>query len=139
MKPAEVTKVNEMELWDKQQEVEGFLIKPTYKLLDYVRISRLKGPFLKNFDQNWSEEVFQVVGIDQSSYPVMYIIEDLKHEVISGKFYKDELQVVSKPEINRIQKILQTKGKGAYKQYLVKWYGYSKDHNSWVKASQIDG
>ena len=36
MKPAEVTKVNEMELWEKQQEVTGFLIKPTYKLLDYV-------------------------------------------------------------------------------------------------------
>ena len=87
-----------------------------------------------NFDQNWSEEVFQVVGIDQSSYPVMYIIQDLKH-----KCYKHELQVVSKPEIYRIEKILQTKGKGAYKQYLVKWYGYSKDHNSWVKASQIDG
>ena len=52
MKPLEVTKVNEMELWEKQQDINGLPKKPTYKLLDYVRISRLKGPFLKNFDQN---------------------------------------------------------------------------------------
>ena len=75
MKPAEVTRVNEMELWDKQQEVKGLLIKPTYKLLDYVRISRLKGLFLKNFDQNWSGEVFRIFGIDQHLYPGTCIIE----------------------------------------------------------------
>ena len=69
----------------------------------------------------------------------MYIIEDLKHEIISGKFYKQELQVVTKPKSYRIEKIVQTKGKGVYKQYLVKWYGYTKEHNSWIKARQFDG
>ena len=139
LKPIEITKHNEMEIWRKQQEKDGSAPTSVINLLKYVRISRIRGPFLKNFDQNWSEEVFQVVGIDQKAYPYMYIIEDLKHEVLLGKFYKEELQVVSKPNSYRIEKIIKTKGRGVYKQHLVKWYGYTKEHNSWIKASQIDG
>ena len=140
LKPIEITKHNEMELWQKQQQpAKQPVQKSVINLMDYVRVSRIRGPFLKNFDQNWSEEVFQVVGINKKAYPIMYIIEDLKNNVLLGKFYKEELQVVGKPDTYRIEKILKTKGRGVYKQYLVKWYGYTKEHNSWIKASQIDG
>ena len=40
------------------------------------------------FDQNWSDEVFRVVGVDTKSYPTMYIIEDENGNVVDGKFYK---------------------------------------------------
>ena len=113
--------------------------KELHNLLDHVRISRIAGsPFIKNFDQNWSEEVFQIVGMDNKTTPVMYIIQDLDGNVIQGKFYKEELQVVAKPEIFRIEKIIRSWGKGVDKQYLVKWYGYSDIHNSWIKASAIE-
>ena len=39
------------------------------------------------------------------------------------------------PTTYRIEKILETKGKGRYKQHLVKWVGYKNP--SWIKASQI--
>ena len=67
----------------------------------------------------------------------MYIIEDLNSDVIKGKFYHEELQKVQRPDIFRIEKILQTKGQGKYKQHYVKWIGYPKQYNSWIKASSI--
>ena len=108
-------------------------------LHDYVRISP-KGVFQKkNYDQNWSDEVFRIVGIDTSQVPTMYIIEDHGGQVIKGKFYKQELQSLgpTPPTVLRIEKVIRTKGTGAYKQMLVKWWGYDSSHNSWIKASHL--
>ena len=69
----------------------------------------------------------------------MYILKDLKGEIIQGKFYHQELQVVDKklPEVYRIEKIIRTRNKGKHKQYLVKWYGYDDSHISWISANQF--
>lgn len=142
MRPIDITNKNEHELWERQQPTTTTTTqsRDTIPLLQYVRISRItNSPFIKNFDQNWSEEVFQVVGVDTKSQPIMYILRDMKNNVISGKFYKEELQDIgtSPPNVFRIEKILRSKGKGAYKQYFVKWHGYDSSQNSWVSASSI--
>lgn len=142
MTPASITKENEMEVWERKQQGNSKVKTTTvkYKLLNYVRVSRTKGPFLKNFDQNWSDEVFRIVGIDTNSSPVMYILQDLDNQVIKGKFYTQELQDIGPhpPQVWRIEKIIRTKGTGVNKQYFVKWHGYDKNSNSWISASQID-
>ena len=53
-KPIDITKENEYELWEMQQPKQSTQpLKATYKLLNYVRISRIANePFIKNFDQN---------------------------------------------------------------------------------------
>ena len=108
-----------------------------YKIGDFVRISKISTtPFIKNFDQNWSDEVFQIDSINTEQTPIMYEIRDEYGNLISGKFYKEELQVIpEKPNIYRIQSILQSKGNGKYKQYLVKWHGYEEP--TWIYANQI--
>ena len=105
----------------------------------YVRISRLSAsPFRKNFDQNWSEEVFQIVAIDTRDHPTMYVIKDLNGQVLQGKFYRQELQVIDKPpDVYRIEKVIRTRGSGKHKQYLVKWHGYDNSHNSWISADKF--
>lgn len=150
--PASITSENEFELWElkeqkKSQSKENSLTKSKVKteeslhLLDYVRISKISvsQPFNRNFDQNWSDEVFRIVGIDTKAHPLMYILEDESNNVIKGKFYRQELQSLGteKPKIFRIEAVLKSKGKGIHKQYLVKWHGYSSEHNSWVSASQL--
>jgi len=143
MRPIDITSGSEaeMKLWEMQQSQQPkSLSKPTISLLNYVRISRIaNSPFNKNFDQNWSEEVFRIIGVDEKSSPIMYIIEDLEHNVITGKFYKQELQDIGNepPTSFRIESILRTKGKGKHKQHLVKWHGYNQSFNSWVPASNI--
>jgi len=133
--PSDITKVNEMEVW-RMKQGPATQIKVKHKLLSYVRVSRVKGPFLKNFDQNWSDEVFRIIAIDRTKAPAMYVIEDLKHDVIQGKFYTQELQSIGNkpPEIYRIEKIIRTRGKGKDKEYFVKWHGYDSSYNSWVKG-----
>ena len=92
-KPVDVTPKTESLLWElKNESRDTKKTSATIKLHDYVRISRTKGTFQKrNFDQNWSDEVFRVVGIDTSQMPIMYILEDHGGQVIQGKFYKQEL------------------------------------------------
>ena len=134
MKPSEVSKDNELKLWELQNNDEEIKQK-TYNVDDYVRISRISlSPFVKNFDQNWSDEVFQITKIYLHN-PVMYSIKDVNGEQLKGKFYKQELQVIDKPDIYRIQKVLKSKGVGEYKQYYVKWHGYSEP--SWINAKNL--
>lgn len=112
--------------------------KQKYKIGQFVRISRISTtPFIKNFDNNWSDEVFQITEINTRQSPVMYVIRDEDENIIQGKFYEQELQVLpEKPSIYRIKSILKTKGRGQYKQYLVEWHGYSTP--TWIQASQIE-
>lgn len=139
-RPVDITKETAMQLWEinQQQEKGKTKKKPKFKLLDYCRISRIKGyqSFVKNFDQNWSEEVFRINAIHPQT-PIRYTIEDLHGHVIHGKFYEPELQKVAKPTVFRIEHILRTKGKGNYKQYFVKWVGYPKQYNSWIQAKDV--
>ena len=140
-RPSEVTRKNEHKLWQlKQEEQQQKYRKPTIPLLNYVRISKVGDKFIKNFDQNWSDEVFRVVGIDQNQQPVMYILEDLKHNIIEGKFYEEELQDIGKalPTIYRIEKVIRARGKGKDKEYLVKWHGFDSTHNMWIPATSIN-
>ena len=136
MKPIDVTRKNSMHIWSAQIKKE-IPNNPKYQVDNYVRISSIsKSPFIKNFKENWSDEVFQISKIDTNSNPVMYHIRDLNNEQLKGKFYTEELQVIDKPTIFRIQSILSTKGVGEYKQYYVKWHGYTKP--TWINASAVE-
>ena len=133
MSPIEVNKENEEKIWyDQNKSLKKDKVK--YKIGDYVRVSKVKGPFLKNFDNNWSDEVFIIEATDNKK-PTMYSLKDEYGEKISGKFYEKELQVINKPDVYRIQEILKSKGKGKDKQYYVKWHGYKEP--TWIQANQI--
>ena len=112
--------------------------KPKYKIGEYVRISKgSTTPFIKNFNNNWSDEVFQISGINTRQMPVMYEITDDDDQVIQGKFYEQELQVLpKKPDVYRIEKIIRFKGSGENKQFLVKWHGYKNP--TWIPAKNIN-
>ena len=136
-------KMNNMEDWEQQQPPPGKLKrKHAFHAGALVRISRIStsSPFRKNFDQNWSEEIFRIASVATNTKPIMYILKDAtSDEVIDGKFYHEELQDVGDtlPTVYRIEKIISTKGSGVHKQYLVKWYGYDKSRNSWITQDQL--
>lgn len=146
LSPISITEENEFDIWMRRDNMEEKKKERkrtfTIKNNDYVRISKISvsNPFIKNFNQNWTEEIFRVKGIDDSLHPRMYILEDMKGEEIKGKFYHEELQYIGqeRPKTYRIEKVLQTRGKGTYKQYLVKWHGYDSRYNTWIKASDIE-
>ena len=136
---------NNLNDWIDQQQQETNLRKrrqTLYPVGSLVRISRISvtSPFRKNFDQNWSEEIFRIASLNTVNKPVMYVLKDVEtDEIIDGKFYHEELQDVGEtlPNVYRIERIIRTKGKGEHKQYLVKWYGFKDSQNSWITKDQL--
>jgi L-rhamnose mutarotase len=141
-RPVDLMQKNDMNDWIQQEKETNVTKRRTtlYPVGALVRISRISNnPFRKNFDQNWSEEIYRIAEIDKKDIPVMYVLKDLKNEIIEGKFYHEELQDVGDelPSVYRIEKIIRTKGKGKNKQYFVKWYGYDDTRNSWITQDQF--
>ena len=142
-RPVDVQTNNNLNHWKLTQEKPSSSkkTKPHHPVGTLVRISRISvsNPFRRNFDQNWSEELFRVAAVDTRETPVMYVLEDLRGEVLQGKFYTQELQVISGgvPSVYRIEQVLRARGTGKHKQYLVKWVGYDASHNSWINQDQL--
>ena len=135
--PVEVFKTKKLDIWLNQNQPIKKSKNSLFKLNDFVRISRISiSPFIKNFNNNWSDEVFQITDIDKRDNPIMYILKDIDNNILKGKFYSQELQHLhTLPKIYRIEQILETKGKGNDKQHLVKWVGYKNP--TWIKSNQI--
>ena len=64
---------------DFKKEVND--INSTFKVGDYVRISKYKNIFAKGYMPNWSEEVFIISKI-KNTVPWTYVINDLNDEDI---------------------------------------------------------
>ena len=63
-RPVDVSSNNELKLWLTRQQPKS-IKKPKYKVGDHVRISKISAsPFIKNFNNNWSDEVFQIEKIN---------------------------------------------------------------------------
>ena len=141
-RPIDVYTDSNLDDWVAQQPSKTKVSQRLLQVGSLVRISRIStsSPFRKNFDQNWSEEIFRIASVETSNKPVMYTLKDVfNDEIIEGKFYKEELQDVGDtlPNVYRIEKVIATKGKGAHKHYLVKWYGHDKSQNSWITKDQF--
>jgi L-rhamnose mutarotase len=141
-RPIDVYTDHNLDDWVAQQPTKTKISQKLLQVGSLVRISRIStsSPFRKNFDQNWSEEIFRIASVETSNKPVMYTLKDVfNDEIVQGKFYKEELQDVGDtlPSVYRIEKVIATKGKGAHKQYLVKWYGHDKSRNSWITKDQF--
>ena len=101
---------------------------------DLVRVSRMKNIFEKD-GHNWSEEMFVVSSVLNTS-PTTYKIKDMSPKgpkVLDGSFYRDELlkTKLNVEDIFRVEKVLKVSADG--KKEFVKWMGYPKAFNSWIK------
>ena len=116
-------------------------IKPKFKVGDKVRISVKKKKFDKGYTINWSDKIYTISAIKESTFlqqPPTYIIQNDKGEKIEGTFYEQELQK-SKVDTFRIEKILRWKTFNGKKFARVKWTGYDSSYDSWVSESDFDG
>lgn len=116
--------------------------RPKLKVGDTVRIAKEKGTFSKGYETSWSKEVFVVRRVNRLMPLPMYTLTDLNgKEEVKGQFYEHEVQKVSIQQSDRlykIDKILDTKGRGRSTRYLVKWQGYGAEFNSWVRAQDLE-
>jgi hypothetical protein len=135
MKPNEVGSHNERDVLQAINTAtfrRSVKIKPKFKVGDQVRVSRVKMTFTKAYIGNWSYEIF-VVDTVVTSRPITYIIRDGRGELISGKFYEQELSKTNIPNLHLVQKVLKRKGDLLF----VRWRGYDDSHNSWIHKNDI--
>jgi len=113
--------------------------KAKFKVGDYVRIPSAKTIFSKEGTGKWTIEIFKI-NLVKNTKPITYGIEDLKEEPIEGSYYEQELQKVPPQVIDqpfRIEKIIETKGKGKNKKAFVKYLGYPDKFNEWIFYDDI--
>jgi transposase InsO family protein len=93
MKPAEVNKRNEGEVWHNlYKKYIQAKSKPAYfKVGDYVKIANTKLVFDKGYTSNYSKETFIISEISKRFPVTMYRLTDAKRNTLEGQFYEPEL------------------------------------------------
>lgn len=109
---------------------------------DSVRVSSSAHPFKKGYAKNYSTQIYVIAEIDKK-FPVwMFHLKDANGKLITGSFYPDEIQKVSRPKsdyLYQIDKILKERKnpKTRRKEFFVSFIGYDKSHNSWIDGKDI--
>ena len=85
---------------------------PKLEVSYHVRKSKYKNVFSKDYNPNWSEEVFVIKKV-KNAVPWTYTISDLNGEKILGTFYEEEIQKTNQTEF-RVEKVINIKGDKLY-------------------------
>lgn len=143
LSPREITKTNETVIWSSQylHPKRVSKIKPKFKfeIGGLVRLSYVKHPFRRAYQQQYTTEVFKIKNrVFQQGIP-LYKITDLNNESIQGYVKEQEMIPVDKNEESLwyIEKILKKRKVKGKLQYLVRWEGFPKSFDSWVDATQV--
>ncbi|GFT59935.1 chromo domain-containing protein [Trichonephila clavipes] len=131
MEPFNVNIDNQGQVWQNLYgDISETKVKrPVFKINDKVRISKWKGRFDKGYENNWSIEIFIIYKILPRN-PFVYMLKDLKGEIIEGTFYEKEIQKVTESGYFPLEKILKKRKRNI--EYFVKFLGYPQSFNTWV-------
>ena len=138
MAPRSVTKRDESRLWKLQyppQEIRNPSPSFKFNLGDTVRISHIRRPFDREYDERWTMEYFVVESKDIKEGIPVYTVKDTFGDEVKGTFHESELNKVRVNEHTtyRIDKIIKRRGD----QVLVQWLGWPKKFNSWIARGSL--
>lgn len=147
--PATVKKSDSVQLWKQQYqsaERSRKQLKPlhnktsaTYKFKvgDLVRVSYIRRPFQREYDERWSREIFVVnVRFMRENIP-QYQLKDYAGELVSGTFYQNQLIKAHEQGAYLVEKVLKQRRKGNKKEYLVRWKGWAPKFDSWISEENM--
>lgn len=132
MAPIDVKKSTEGSVWHylyggvgRYPKLNSRAKQPKYSVGTHVRISRAPDIFRHGYEGYWGHEIYKIKKVFQKEQ-TLYELEDLKNNVIEGRFYEHEIQKVTmnKNTYFRIDKIHKKEGKGRSCRLLVSWVGY---------------
>ena len=101
---------------------------------DRVKLSVLKKPFDREYDEKYTTETFTITNRRQQGDIDTYSVKDEQNEAITGWFYPQELLKVFVPndKAYKIEKVLKRRKRNGKEEMLVRWRGYSKKFDSWI-------
>ena len=147
--PNSVTEQNQALVWKrlyvdslKPKAVSKRKVKPKpfkFKIGDFVRISKSRRVFQRDYEQKFTEEVFVIKSRYLRQGIPVYKIVDYDGDPIKGTFYNSELQKVDKTrdDLFKVEKVLKRRKRNGITEVYVKWSGYPRKFNSWLKQSDL--
>lgn len=113
MAPGAVTKKDEIRLWKlSYPRIKNPVRKTTkryrFKIGDTVRISHLRQPFDREYDERFTAEYFIVETREKKQGIALYTLKDTLGDPVQGTFYQSELNRVNVTlqTVYRIEKII---------------------------------
>lgn len=137
MAPRKVSASNERLVWNRLYKLAQPMQPLKFTRGMQVRLTKYKWMFDKGYLPNWTDEVFVVVKAIQHRPRNVYKLSDTAGEEVSGTFYEEELQAVSKDldgDEFEVEHVLKTRINSAtgQREAFVKWKGWPSKFNSWV-------
>lgn len=117
-------------------------MQPKFQIGNTVILKNIKEPFQKGYHRRYNTEIFKIVEVDPIKPVPMYTIQSTDDDdVIEGRVYEDEIQLVDK-KVYRIivhrQKTHHTGPRRGKKSFFVSWEGFSSAHDQWINESDIE-
>jgi hypothetical protein len=147
MRPVDIDENNASELWNR---IYGPIVRDYGSKLaddvtlyekvlkftngDSVRISRAKPIFEKGYLPTFSDEIFKIVQVSNSTPPYFELV-DHENEPIRGRFYAEELCKTTEDTTYRIESVIKKRTKNGKRELLVKFIGYKQ--NYWISDTDI--
>ena len=145
--PKSVKPTDSVELWKRQYDtlatsssnsrIVSAVGKFKYKVGDLVRVSFLRRPFQREYDERWSRELFVVNQRFMSDNTPQYRLKDYAGELVSGTFYQNQLRKAYEQNVYLVEKVLKTRNRRGQKQLLVRWRGWPSKYDSWVGEEDV--
>ena len=145
--PQSVKPTDSVELWKRQYDTipmsnsnrrhVSAVAKFKYKVGDLVRVSFLRRPFQREYDERWSRELFVVNQRFMSDNIPQYFLKDYAGELVSGTFYSNQLKKAHEQTNYLVEKVLRRRTRRGQKELLVRWRGWPAKYDSWISAEDV--
>ena len=110
--------------------------KAKFSVGDSVRIYKERGTFHRGYNEDFTEEIFTITKVLRNLPVPRYKIKEYSGNDVIGSFFQDELIHYNPPEFYEID-VLDTRGMGKKKEYLVHYRGWPNSYDEWKKASDM--
>ena len=110
-----------------------------FKPGDYVRLTHIKHPFQRDYQEKWTEEIFIIKQRFYRAGIPVYKVTDYAKDPIEGTFYQNELQKVNKnkDDLWKVHKVLKKRKRKGKEEVFVSFMGWPKKFNMWLPKEDV--
>ena len=111
--------------------------KQKFNVGDKVRVWKYHRTFKRGYDSNFTDEYFTIHKVLKNLPVIRYQLTDFNGDKIHGNYFQEELVLYTPKNFYKIN-IIDEKGHGKAKKFLINWDGWPDTYNQWISASEVE-